>query len=234
MALLRLVAVYLYVVPVCFLCCFLAMIRWGSTSTNRLMGRMLAWGALPLAGVKVTVENLETLEKHQPCVYVANHQSSLDVATFGSMVPRRFVGIGKKELWYLPFFGLMFACAGNLMIDRKKTVKAVQQLELFARQLRERQVSIWVFCEGTRNGTSALLLPFKKGAFHMAIQGQVPVVPVVSGRIQHLVGGKPGLRPGAVRIRVLDPIPTAGLTDEDVDQLFDTVWKKMHEAILGL
>src|SRR6185437_9234683 len=140
--------------------------------------------------------------KHQPCIYVANHQGSLDIATFGSFYPRKTVVIAKKEILYLPVLNLYFKAAGNLLIDRGNRSRAVASLAKAVRAIREKGASVWIFPEGTRNRTADPILPLKKGAFHMAIEAQVPVVPVICAPIRGILDWKAVRSGGVLRVRV--------------------------------
>lgn len=87
--------------------------------------------------------------------------------------------IGKKELKWIPFFGYFFWGAGNMMIDRQKRSKAFAGLAQAAQEIKRRAVSIWVFPAGTRHPSGTGMLPFKRGAFYLAVEAQIPIVPVV-------------------------------------------------------
>jgi 1-acyl-sn-glycerol-3-phosphate acyltransferase len=235
MAYLRLVAILVWFVLVCFLGLVLALFRWGDLNLDHDLARMFSWGMCGITRVTVLVEGEERLAQHQPCIYVANHQSAFDLATFGRICPRRVIVIGKKELIWIPLFGLLFAAAGNIMIDRRRRDRAIAGLSQAVEALRNRGASIWLFPEGTRNTSGQGLLPFKKGAFHMAIAASVPIVPVVSSPILPIVNWKEGrLGGGIVRLRVLPAVPTTGLDTADVDALAARVREEMLDGQRGL
>ena len=94
--------------------------RWGEPSLGSEFGKLYAWGALKIAGIKVETQGLENLD-NQPCIYTLNHQSNFDMAIFGAQYPKNTVIIGKKEIKWLPVFGLLYVATGNIMIDRKKS-----------------------------------------------------------------------------------------------------------------
>ena len=147
----------------------LSLVFWGNTNLNHWFGRLFYWGAAWVCRCRVEVEGVENLEIRQPCIYVANHQSAFEVVTFGRIYPRNTVVVGKKELLYIPLFGLFFKAAGNIPVDRKRRVSAISDLKAVSEQVRKRQVSVWIFPEGTRNRSDQPLMPFKKGAFYMAL-----------------------------------------------------------------
>jgi len=208
--------------------------QWGNTNLNRYAAMAFGKVALRILGIRLEIEGLDQLEKHQPCIYVANHQGALDILTFGTIYPRHCVVIGKKEIAYIPVLNLYFVAAGNVLVDRKNRASAVSSLMKAVNAVKKRGASIWIFPEGTRNRTEAIMLPLKKGAAHMAIAAQVPIVPVVSSIIKGVNWDYRKLKNGTVRLKVLPPISTQGLTTADIDRLNETVRSAMMEAVRGL
>lgn len=174
-------------------------------------------------GWRVTCENLSRFDECRPVVIVGNHQSNLDIVTYGAVYPRRCVVIAKKELARIPFFGWFYSATGNIWVDRQDRVRALQSVDEAAERIRSEGVSVWMFPEGHRNQKPEML-PFKKGAFHLAIAAQVPVLAIVSEPIWTVIDADRALvRPGTIRMRILPPIPTAGRSPEDVDALIEEV-----------
>src|SRR5690606_2041971 len=130
---------------------------------------------------RVETDLAELHKQQQACEIVANHQSNYDLFVPVGTVPTRPVSLGKKSLKWIPLFGHLYWLAGNVLLDRGNARRAKQAMLATTQALRERQVSIWVFPEGTRN-QEAELLPFKKGAFQMAIAAGAPIVPVCISR----------------------------------------------------
>jgi len=91
-----------------------SLIHWGNRSNGHRFAHRLARGALPLLGVRYHVEGEENLLIHQPCVYVANHQTDADVVVYGNIYPPNTVVIGKTEISRIPLFGLFFKASGNI------------------------------------------------------------------------------------------------------------------------
>ena len=196
---------------------------------SRLCARLYAWPSKWILGYRLKTEVGPLMDKPQSCVIVANHQSNYDLFVFGNVVPHRTVCIGKKSLKWVPLFGQLFWLAGNVLIDRGNAQKARQSMLTTTRTLQEKNTSIWVFPEGTRNFGEALL-PFKKGAFQMAISAGVPIVPVcVSTYSQHLKLNR--WHSADIQIRSLPAIPTAGLTLEDMPALIEQCREQMRECI---
>lgn len=128
-------------------------------------------------GIKVEVRKYQGADIGQPCVYIANHQNNLDLFTISSAVEPRTVTIGKKSLKYVPLFGQLYWLSGNILIDRNNKSKALNTMLAAAERIRRNNLSVWMFPEGTRSYGRGLL-PFKMGAFHIAMEANVPLVPV--------------------------------------------------------
>jgi 1-acyl-sn-glycerol-3-phosphate acyltransferase len=180
---------------------------------------------------RVEVEHRERLEECRPCVIVANHQSFLDVVTFGSIFPRRTVSAGKREIGRIPVFGWFYRLSGNLIIDREHARSARDSLAAAAEAIRSEKISLWFMPEGHRN-TSGTLLPFKSGAFRLAIAAGVPILPIVAAPLSAIADPpRRLLRSGTLRMRVLEPVPTEQLTHKDIPALMENVRATMQEAI---
>src|SRR5690606_22361955 len=127
------------------------------------------------------------------------------------------------------------AATGNILIDRSHNSRAVQRLREAEEAIRERGVSVWMFPEGTRGRKPGKILPFKKGAFYLAIAAQVPIVPIVVSPVLELYNvSKRYIRSGSIEVRIRPPIHTARLTEKDVPELMEDVHRRMSEAIKEL
>jgi len=209
--------------------------RWGDIRLDHEFSRAFGKLAQKICGLEVLVENAQQFRSTVPAVYVANHQGAIDVVNFASVCGPNVIIIAKKEIVWVPFFGLFFKGAGNILIDRKNRSQSVSGLSQAVRAIRERGAQIYIFPEGTRNRTSDLMLPFKKGAFHTAIAAQVPVVPFVCSPVKDLVNWKEKkIRGGRVILKALQPVSTLGMTTDDVDRLSHQVRESMLEALRGL
>jgi putative phosphoserine phosphatase/1-acylglycerol-3-phosphate O-acyltransferase len=171
--------------------------------------------ALALAGVDLNVHGAEHLWSHRPAVFVFNHQSSLDVAVIGSLIRRDLTGVAKKEAARDPRFAPIGYVADIVYIDRSDSRQARAALEPAVDRLRQ-GTSIAMAPEGTRSATPRLGR-FKKGAFHLARQAGVPIVPIVIRNAGDLMWrGSLVIRPGTIDVAVLEPIPTDGWEAREV------------------
>ena len=209
----------------------IGLVRPFNPDNSRIIAKMYAWGGQRILGVRVTAEGVDNFGQ-DPCIIVANHQDNLDLFILGGILPRRTVSVGKKSLIWIPFFGLMYWLAGNVLIDRGNPRKARDTMSSAVDALRERNTSIWIFPEGTRN-RGENMLPFKKGAFHTAVRAGVPIVPVCVN--SYVKGTDFGRRhSGDAQVRVLPAIETKGLTLDDVPRLMQQCYLQMMAGIEDL
>jgi WS/DGAT/MGAT family acyltransferase len=174
-----------------------------------------------LAGVRLDVRGAEHLTT-RPAVFLFNHQSQLDVLILAKLLHGGFTGVAKRELTRSPAFGLMFRLADVAFVDRHDHAQAVKALQPAVQKLRD-GISLVIAPEGTRSATPALG-PFKKGAFHVAMQARVPIVPIAIRNSGELMWRSARtIHSGTVQVVVLPPIPTTGWVTEDLDQHVDEV-----------
>lgn len=186
---------------------------------------------LTLAGVTVTVlRGEEHLWSHRPAVFLFNHQSKMDPMVVTKLVRERFTAVGKAQAKNIPVFGQFFQLAGMTFIDRSNNAKAREALVPVVEKIRE-GYSLMISPEGTRTPTPRLG-PFKKGPFHIAMQAEVPIVPIVLKGI-HTVQSRSGqiIRPGDVEVVVLEPVDTSDWKPSTVGEHADGVRNSMLETL---
>lgn len=146
---------------------------------------LMSWAT----GVTFDVEDPNGyLEKTRPAVFIGNHQTELDVLMLGCMFPKYCSVTAKSSLRRTPFLGWFMSLSGSIFIDRSSTKDAREAMRGAADEIRNRRQSVYMFPEGTRSyAKEPMLLPFKKGAFHLAVQAQVPIVPVVVANYSHIL-----------------------------------------------
>jgi 1-acyl-sn-glycerol-3-phosphate acyltransferase len=182
------------------------------------IGRIWVRWILATFGVTVQAEGLENIPSHAPVIFMSNHQSLFDIPAIVHTLPVGWRFVAKKELVRVPVFGWALVTTGQIIIDRGNRVRAVRSLRKAAERIRAGS-NVIVFPEGTRSPTG-MLRQFKSGPFHLAVEAQVPVIPVtVSGSQRVTRKGSLEVHPGVVKIRYGKPIPTRGLTPEDRNDL---------------
>ncbi|MFN8195306.1 MAG: HAD-IB family hydrolase [Nocardioidaceae bacterium] len=186
--------------------------------------------SLAAAGVKVEVVGEENLWKARPAVFVFNHQSQLDVAVLGGMLRRDYTGVAKKELQKDPTFAPIGWLADIAYVDRADGVAARKALEPALESMRAGK-SLVIAPEGTRSPTPKLL-PFKKGAFHLALQAGVPMVPIVIRNAGEMMSAHSVLvYPGTVQVAVLPPVDTSRWTLKTLDRQVTRVRKMFLDTL---
>jgi 1-acyl-sn-glycerol-3-phosphate acyltransferase len=184
------------------------------------------------SGVRVEVRGLDLLDPKQTYVFVANHRSYLDTATLFIYTGRRIGVLAKKELLKVPILGVGMGFVNVMAIDRSNRESAIRTTEAAAKRIQS-GVSFGVFVEGTR-ARPGELLPFKKGAFYMARQAGVPVVPVAIKYSDELMGKGTGeAKSGTIEMVLLRPVETAGLSDDQLNTLIVDVRSSIAKE-LGL
>lgn len=178
---------------------------------------------LRLSGMKVLVSGQERLDPDETYVFVSNHRSYLDTATLFVYTGRRLGLLAKKELLNVPILGYGMGFVNIMAIDRSNRERALKTVEAATARIRSGR-SFGVFAEGTR-ARPGEFLPFKKGAFYMAAQAGVSIVPIAIKNTDHLMGKGTGeARTGTIEMVMLPPVSTVGVsTDAEVKQLVDRV-----------
>ncbi|GGD24006.1 1-acylglycerol-3-phosphate O-acyltransferase [Franconibacter pulveris 1160] len=212
----RLTIVVLYCIVVCILgsiwCLFSPRNPRHVATFGHLFGRLA-----PVFGLKVETRKPEGAEKYGNAIYIGNHQNNYDMVTASNIVQPPTVTVGKKSLVWIPFFGQLYWLTGNILIDRDNRAKAHTTIATVVSQIRKRNISVWMFPEGTRSRGRGLL-PFKTGAFHAAIAAGVPIVPVCVSNTSNKINLNRWDN-GLVIVEMLPPIDTRNWGKEQVRDL---------------
>ena len=198
-----------------------------SKFTNGII-RIWAKSILWVSGIEVIIEGLNKLQPGQSYVFIANHQSTLDIMVYAASIPGTARFIAKKELFKIPIFAQGMKLAGIIAIDRGNSAKAKQTIDK-AVQTVKNGVSVIIFPEGTRS-KDGTIQRFKKGAFILALNGGIPITPTVisgSGNIMEKKSMK--LKHGRIKVQFLDPISTENLKYESRNQLVEKVRNQIIE-----
>jgi putative phosphoserine phosphatase / 1-acylglycerol-3-phosphate O-acyltransferase len=165
--------------------------------------------AAAMVGIDLDVTGEKNLWAARPCVFVFNHQSKADVVILAKLIRKDMGAIGKQEIRKIPILGKVMEMAGTVFIDRADSANAIRAMEPLIEAIRKERRSICIAPEGTRT-LSPKLGPFKKGAFHLAMQAGVPIVPIVIHNAGDVSPKNEFVMRGAtVRVEVLAPVDTA-------------------------
>lgn len=200
--------------------------------TGRLFRTLGKWITRVNPGWKITITGNTDVDDRHPYIMVSNHLSNADIPVISNL-PWEMKWVAKKELFGIPFVGWMMRMAGDIPVDRRDPRSQISTLKTAVSYLRN-DCSIMFFPEGTRS-RSGKLGRFTNGAFHLAIREQIPVLPLVIDGTQNCLPKKSwkfGTAP-EITLRVLEPVPVAGLTGDDIDRLTEQVRTTILHELAG-
>lgn len=189
-----------------------------------------------IMGVKIKLINEKYL-LDTPAIVISNHQSALDIFVLARVFQPGYTVTGKKSLKYIPILGWFMLLSGTFFLDRSKGVKARKVLESSLQTLKTEDRALFMFPEGTRSATHELeLLEFKKGAFHLAKQAGIPIIPVVVSNTSTIFNAKTKtFNRGEITIEVLPAVSTEHLkTNEDVTEFARKIREDMLKTLKNI
>ena len=192
---------------------------------------MKVWNIIvsKLMGIKVSLSGLENLKPNTSYIITPNHQGVADILSIVSTLPVRFRWVVKKELFKVPVWGWALWATGAIGLDRSNSAESIARLNKEKDEKLTDGWSVLIYPEGTRT-PDGFLKEFKKGAFMMAVQTGIPILPVVcNGAFKIMPKKMLAFRPGRVTLEICPPIVTNGLTEKDVPELMT----KTRDAILA-
>ena len=196
---------------------------------------MRGWSGWLCYGAGIFPSVTYTIKKNKiprPCIFVCNHSSYLDIVLSYVVIPQYFIFVGKQELDKAPLFRIFFRRM-NILVNRKSNVDSHRAFIESGRRLDKGQ-SVFIFPEATIS-SGGNLIPFKNGAFKLAIDKQVPIVPIVFfDNWKHLQNGgflTANGRPGIVRAQMLHAVDTQGMTNADLLPLREKIKQIIQEAL---
>lgn len=173
--------------------------------------------ASALIGLNLKIKGEHHLWSHRPAVFIFNHQSNVDMVIIARLLRRDISGVGKREIRDMPIIGRVMEAAGVVLIDRRDSASAIEAMTPLVDAMRVEGKSVCLSPEGTRAATIRLG-SFKKGAFHLAMQAGVPIVPIViqnSGDVQPK--GDILYHAGTVEVEILPPVDTSQWSADTID-----------------
>lgn len=192
--------------------------------------RIWARWVLRLMGLYRKVKKDYWLEKNQQYIICANHTSDLDIMMTLAIVPNCFVFIGKKELAKMPLFGYFYKRT-NILVDRK-SLKSKKEVMIKAKNKLEEGTGLCIFPEGGIHDNGGKMTPFKMGAFNLAIESGVPILPITfPDNKKHFPEFLEGGYPGKLRATIHQPMLTKNLTSEDRKELRDKCYNIIENEL---
>lgn len=190
------------------------------------------WGRLILGatGLRVVLDHATDLDPKQPYVFIANHQNTLDILSLAAKLPYPFGYVAKAELSKVPMLGFALRHSASILIDRSDPRKSLESLKMAAKRIREGN-SVLIYPEGARSYEPGLH-SLKKGAFVLALEAGVPIVPVTVRNAYRFMDERRYVgRPGTIHVTMGTPVPTAGRRRRDIPDLVDAVRTQMEDAL---
>ncbi len=190
---------------------------------TRTWSRWILWAS----DTPLIVHGLDNVRPDEPQVVVSNHVSGYDIFAVAAALPGTFSFVAKKELERIPFFGTAWKAAGHISIDRSNRQQALLSLQKAGEKIRREKGTVIIYPEGTRSKTGELL-PFKKGAFMLAVEAQVPIVPTVVRGTRRIVHDERWtIHPQPIHIHFGTPVSTHGFRAGSAERLMETVRAQM-------
>ncbi|XP_045455534.1 1-acyl-sn-glycerol-3-phosphate acyltransferase alpha-like [Melitaea cinxia] len=189
-----------------------------------------------LIGVTWNLRNPEIISENRGAIIILNHQSFLDLLGVCQFwyAWKKVAIVAKKEMFYFWPFGLGLYLMNAIFVDRGNPKVAHELLLTKSRNVLQNKIKLLIFPEGTRNSDFTKLLPFKKGAFNIAVGTQVPIIPIVISRYYFINHQRHLFNSSRVIAECLEPISTEGLTMDDVPNLINRVQNTMEKAFKKL
>ncbi|XP_062549004.1 1-acyl-sn-glycerol-3-phosphate acyltransferase alpha-like isoform X2 [Armigeres subalbatus] len=211
---------------------FLFKPRW---PLNALIPGIVACEIIRWFGVQYEIRGKEHINVNNGGVALINHQSAIDIVLLSRLLRefRNIVPVVKKELFYALPFGIASYLVGVVFIDRKNTSSAKDVMKREAVAIQRDNLKLAIFPEGTRHGKDTLL-PFKKGSFHVAIDSQSVIQPIIVSKYAFLDHKKKRFGRGRVIVKILPEISTKGMTKDNINSLVEkcqTTMQKEFDAL---
>ena len=229
--LIKLFLVGLFTLPLSFLVVLVAPFGCMGKPTDAVV-RLWAWTILRIGGIHLTVRGLDRLNPGRHYIFIANHQSNLDIPVLVQSLPQfQLRWIAKKEVGYIPFLGWALWAGGHILVNRSDRSSGMASFRK-AKERIAKGVSVVIFPEGTRS-SGGQVQPFKRGGFLLAAQTKTPIVPVtINGSWTVLPREDWRLKSGKIEVLVDEPISIEKYDGKDITVLVKRV-RDMIESHCG-
>ena len=188
--------------------------------------RITCWLAL----CRIKTKGHENLDKKQSYIFVANHQGSFDIFLTYGFLNQNIKWVQKASLRKIPLVGFASEKAGHVFVDNSSVSSRTRTIQAAKQQITN-GVSIMLFPEGARTLTGKMKR-FKRGAYHIAYDLQLPIVPLtINGPFDVLKRGESLIHPGKMELIIHKPISTAGISEDQIPDLIDKTKKVIHSAL---
>ncbi|MGD9344333.1 MAG: lysophospholipid acyltransferase family protein [Candidatus Aminicenantes bacterium] len=177
------------------------------------------------------ISGRDCVDREKTAVFMANHLSFLDGPLLFLVIPQALRVILKKEIFRIPIIGWAMKFAGFVPVDRKGKQSGRRSIERATESIKSKGYSYLIFPEGTRS-RDGKMQPFRRGAFFLAINSQVPIVPItIEGTYDLMPKGSPFTKKGLVKVIFHKAIPVGGLTEKDMPDLMGRVRARIRSGL---
>ena len=222
------VVLILLIIPLLLFCCVLK-----SARPIIFMGKWAMQVSQKILGIRIEVTGAEKIAKEKPYVFMSNHLSFIDGPLLFLIIPQPIRVILKKEVFRIPFVGLGMKLVGFIPVDRKSIRGGKQSMDRAAHLIKEKGFSFLIFPEGTRS-LDGRLQPFKRGGFFIAIDSQVPIVPItIKGTYELMPKGSFFAKKGTVEVVFHPPVPVQGFDRNSLPGLLDRVRSSIQSGLIS-
>lgn len=223
------ILITLLLVPLLLVC---AVFGWGHVLI--LLGKGFMHLSRFVLGLKVEVHGLERIDKSKPYVFMSNHLSFLDGPLLFMLIPQNVRVILKKEVFRIPVIGMGMRVAGFVPVDRRGIRGGKRSIDRAVRLIRDKRYSFLIFPEGTRS-LDGKLQEFKRGGFFLALNSQIPIVPIsLSGTFELMPKKKFFVKRGTIKVLVHPPVTVQGYDVQSLPRLIQRVRQGIHAGLAAL
>ncbi len=185
--------------------------------------------ALMVLGIKVDVIGRENIDRKKTYIFMANHLSLIDGPLLFWLIPQSLRVLQKKEIFRYPVIGLAMRLARFVPVDRSGLKSGKKSIDRAVELIRKKGYSFLIFPEGTRS-RDGQIQPFRRGAFFLAVDSQVPVIPIsISGSYELMPKGNLSIKKGRIKVVFHPEVSVQGLSKDDIPAFM----KKMRECIVS-
>ncbi len=230
-SIIKLLIMGLWTLICAFISFFAIILRFHTKGALWVAHKIWTPGIMLILGAKMIVKGLDEIDKNKTYIILANHTSNLDIPMLTSGLPLLFYYVTKKEFQKIPIIGWVMTAAGVIFIDRGNKEKAIRSMRIAGKKIKQGK-NVMIFPEGTFDHTKPML-PFKKGAFHLAMHAEVEILPVAIVDACNVwpADDNLGLKSGTVELRIGEPISTLGMTKIDIEKVLEQTRDSIQELI---
>ncbi len=227
----RLTFVVIWLFIAMFIASIICILRPFHHNNGYFFSRVFSLLSYKILGIDVIIEGKEFLHLDESAILICNHQSNYDLFLVTYLIPKRAVTIGKHTLAWIPFFGQIYWLTGQILVNRTSRAKSLVSMKAASKKIKDKNLKIWMMPEGTRS-LGRGLLPFKKGAFYLAAQNEIPIITIAVGDFRNYDLNK--WRPGKLHVKIGAPVYASGKSKEDISSFCHSTYEDMKKTLATL